>query len=114
MDAAIFWDLASKVGLPFALVALALWTGRSGIWVWGREIELERKRAAEQLEQERKQFAERLAQQMQQSEKERIEVTKDRDYFRDFSFEALYRGETIASKVEQAVGLAERGARRHP
>lgn len=31
-------DIAARFGLPFALVLTALLTGRSGMWVWGREI----------------------------------------------------------------------------
>lgn len=92
MDAAIFWDFVSKTGLSFALVVLALLTGRAGIWVWGRE----------------------MAQVVQQAEREKAELVKDRDYYRDIAFEALNRAEGAASKAEQAVGLAERGVRRHP
>ncbi len=100
MDPTVFWDLASRVGLPFAMVVLALLGGRTGIWVWGREIEYERK-----------QLTARLA----EVEAEKAELRADRDYYRTRLFDAMAKAEGAVSNAEQAVDLAERRApRRRP
>lgn len=92
MTIELFWDIASKVGLPFSMVVLALWSGRAGMWVWGREIE-----------RERQEFAQRMG----DFEREKSELRHDRDYFRAIAFEALNRAEGAVSKAEQAVDLVE-------
>lgn len=96
MTVELFWDIAGKVGLPFALVVLALWTGRGGLWVWGREIDYERKLWAKQLEDER-----------ERARKREGELIRDRDFYRDFAFEALRKAEQSTGIADRAVGLAE-------
>lgn len=98
MSVELFWDLASKIGLPFALVVLALWTGRSGVWVWGREVEYERQ-----------QFRERLEEMAERARKREGELMRDRDYYRDIAFDVLHKAEHSSTLADRAVGLAERG-----
>lgn len=103
MTVELFWDIASKVGLPFALVVLALLTGRAGMWVWGREIERERQEFAKRLADfEREKTELRVT-----ADQEKAELRRDRDYFRAIAFEALNRAEGVVSQVEQAVDLVE-------
>lgn len=97
MTVELFWEIAGRVGLPFALVALALWTGRSGIWVWGREIERERQQCNERFEGEQERVRRR-----------ETELTKDRDYYRDIAFDALRKAEHSSTIADRAVSLAER------
>lgn len=97
MTVELFWDIAGKVGLPFALIALALWTGRTGIWVWGREVE-----------REREQCRERFAEEQDRTGKREVELTKDRDYYRDIAFDALRKAEHSSTIADRAVSLAER------
>lgn len=93
----LFWDIAGKVGLPFALVVLALWAGRSGIWVWGRE-----------LEREREQFQDRWKDEQERSRKREGELIRDRDFYRDIAFDALHKAERSAGLADRSIGLAER------
>lgn len=97
MTVELFWDFAARLGLPFALVVLALWTGRSGMWVWGREVTLERAYWSDRLKDERERGAAREA-----------ELTKDLEFYRTFAFDALQKAERSSAVAERAVGLAER------
>lgn len=97
MTVDVFWDLATRVGLPFAMVVLALWTGRTGVWVWGREVLLERQYWSDRLKDERANAAAR-----------EIDLNKDLDFYRAFAFDALQKAERSSSLADRAVGLAER------
>lgn len=97
MTVDVFWELAARVGLPFSMVVLALWTGRSGVWVWGREVLLERQYWADRLKDEREHAAAR-----------ELDLSKDLEFYRTFAFEALQKAERSSSIADRAVGLAER------
>lgn len=86
MTPEVFWELAAKVGLPFAMVCLALWTGKGGIWVWRREVDTLRTECDARC----------------------AELSRDRDYYRDIAFKALDRAEGAVNVADKATRLAER------
>lgn len=86
MAESALWDLAWKIGLPFVLVLTALMSGKSGTWRWGREVDAMRA-----------DFEARLA-----------EVTKDRDFYRQVSFEALRKADRGLDLTERALDARER------
>ncbi len=66
------------------MLLLALWTGKNGTWVWGRELKRE------------------------QSERdiERTELRSDRDYYRNALFDVLHRADRTLDVADRAVQAA--------
>lgn len=95
MTTDVFWDLAARVGLPFAMVVLALLTGKGGLWVWKREMD--------RLEADHEEAIKDLRQQL-------ADARQDRNYYRDIAFRALDRAEGAVSIADKATRMAERRA----
>lgn len=106
-----FWDVAWRIGVPFVMVVVALLASMKGIWVWGWQVDHERKQWEANAQRDRQRLERELLARDQQL------AAKDDELkvYRDIALEALTKGEAAASKAEQAVGLVNRNSpRRRP
>lgn len=97
----VFWDVAWKVGLPFVMVVFALVTGQSGLWVWRREVEDERRLAAE-----------RLAETVRVAKEREAELLERERYWRDRFWSNVEKTDRALEVGEKAFDLVERQAPR--
>lgn len=116
MPAELFWDLVARFGLPLALVALALWTGRAGnVWRWSRECTAMEQAYERRLADMEAGYEKRLFELRAEMEARLLEVrarladsATDRDFYRTGLFEALNKADKSLDVSARAVNILEK------
>lgn len=88
-------DLATRYGLPIAMMLLALWSGLKRIWVWGYQLD-EHHAHCEEI--------------MKNRDEQLLEQKKETEYYRSSLMKILMVHAELATTTRRAVQAVEKRA----